>query len=284
MKTENKDLSPFELHVLKDKGTEAPFSGEFENHFEKGIYCCKNCGQELYTSEAKFHSGCGWPSFDDMLLKAVSVIIDADGRRKEIICARCQAHLGHVFVGENFTPKNTRHCVNSISVIFKPDLSTETAISYFASGCFWGTEYYLAQEPGVISSRVGFSGGHVEKPTYKQVCDQKTGHLECVEITWNPQKTTYEKLARLFFETHDFSQVDGQGPDIGPQYLSAVFLQNDEEKHSIDKLISELHEKKLKVATQIKPFVTFYPAEDYHQKYYFKQAKTPYCHFKRKVF
>ena len=284
MKSKNLELSPFESHVLKDKGTEAPFSGEYENHFEKGIYCCKNCGHELYTSNAKFHSGCGWPSFDSMLADAVTITVDADGRRKEIICAQCEAHLGHVFVGENFTPKNTRHCVNSISIKFKADAKISLRSAYFASGCFWGTEYYFAQEAGVISSRVGFSGGYVENPTYKEVCAQKTGHLECVEILWDTDKTDYEKLARLFFETHDFSQENGQGPDLGPQYLSAVFVNNDEEKKTIEKLTDELKAKGLKVATTIRPFDKFYPAEEYHQKYYFRQAKTPYCHFKRKIF
>lgn len=114
------DLTPEEAHIIEDKGTERPFSGEYDNFYEAGTYICKRCNAELYRSTDKFDAGCGWPAFDDAIPNSVKNIPDADGMRVEIQCANCNAHLGHVFVGEKITPKNTRHCVNSLSMRFIP--------------------------------------------------------------------------------------------------------------------------------------------------------------------
>jgi len=278
-------LTPAEEKVIIHKGTERPFTGKYYNFTEKGTYTCKRCNAPLYRSAAKFESGCGWPSFDDEIPGAVKRIPDKDGQRTEIICANCDAHLGHVFTGEGFTPKNTRHCVNSISLNFIPaDQEPPTAKAIFAAGCFWGVEHYFRQAPGVIATRVGYTGGHTVNPTYKEVCTGKTGHKEAIEITFDPVKTSYEELTKLYFEIHDFSQTNGQGPDHGEQYLSFIFNIDDSQKQVAENLITLLKQKGYKVATEIEKAGPFYPAEDYHQDYYTKTGKTPYCHFRRKIF
>jgi len=271
--------------VIKYKGTERPYTGAFYKTTDKGTYVCRQCGAALYNSEDKFDSGCGWPSFDDEIKGAVKRIPDADGSRTEIVCANCNGHLGHVFLGERMTAKNTRHCVNSISMDFIPaQKATATSRAIFASGCFWGTEYYLSQADGVISTTVGYIGGHVKNPTYKQVCTGTTGHAEAVEVVFDPSKTSYEKLARLYFETHDFTQVNRQGPDIGEQYRSVIFYTDDSQKAVAEKLVKLLQAKGYKVATKIEKASEFYSAENYHQDYYEKSGGTPYCHIKRDVF
>ncbi len=113
-------LTEEEKHVIEEKGTEAPFSGAYDNHWEQGVYRCKKCGTALFLSEHKFNAFCGWPSFDDALDGALKRHTDADGIRTEITCATCCGHLGHVFEGEGFTSNNVRHCVNSVSLTFEP--------------------------------------------------------------------------------------------------------------------------------------------------------------------
>lgn len=277
-------LTPEEENVILHKGTEYPYTGEYLNNKEPGTYVCKRCNAPLYKSADKFDSHCGWPSFDDEIPGAVKRIPDADGMRTEIVCNNCGAHLGHVFIGEGFTNKDTRHCVNSISLKFIPDTEKNIKIAYFASGCFWGTEYYFQKAKGVVHTAVGFMGGHVDNPSYKQVCTGLTGHLELTEVEYNTKETSYDDLVKLFFETHDFTQTNGQGPDIGPQYLSCIFYSTDEEKAIAQKYIDILTAKGYKVATMLKPASTFWKAEDYHQQYYENKGTTPYCHIYREIF
>jgi peptide methionine sulfoxide reductase msrA/msrB len=273
-------LTAEEENIIVYKGTEAPFTGKYNNFFDKGTYTCKRCGSILYRSDDKFKSECGWPSFDDEIPGAVKHIPDADGTRTEITCAHCGAHLGHVFIGEGLTSKNTRHCVNSASLEFIPATQKQTMAdtAIFAGGCFWGVQYYMQQAPGVISTEAGYIGGHTTKPTYEEVCSHTTGFAEAVRIIFNPSKTTYENVARLFFEIHDPTQVNRQGPDIGDQYRSEVFYLNGEQKATTEKLIGLLKQKGYKVATKVTQATKFWKAEEYHQNYYRKENGTPYCH------
>jgi peptide methionine sulfoxide reductase msrA/msrB len=283
-------LTRAQQQIIIHKGTERPFSGKYNNHYEKGTYTCARCDSPLYESSSKFKSGCGWPSFDDQIEGAVKWQPDADGVRTEILCNNCGGHLGHVFLGEQMTPKNTRHCVNSLSMNFIPAAEQdkkqqqETSKAIFASGCFWGTEYYFNKAPGVISTTVGYTGGHVPNPTYKQVCTDRTGHAEAIEVEYDPQVISYEQLAKLFFETHDFTQLNRQGPDIGTQYRSAIFYLDDEQKRIATQLSQTLKKKGFNVKTEITQAGKFWPAEDYHQDYYDKTKKLPYCHTYRKIF
>ena len=147
-------LTSEEERIIVHKGTERPFSGKYYDFWEEGTYVCKKCESPLFHSAAKFEAGCGWPSFDEEIPGAVIRQLDADGYRTEILCAHCGAHLGHVFTGEGFTAKNTRHCVNSLSLQFipqNPSRTFDTAI--FAGGCFWGVEYHFKKVKGVISTR-----------------------------------------------------------------------------------------------------------------------------------
>ncbi len=290
-------LTPEEERVIVHKGTERPFSGEYVDHRESGTYLCRRCNTPLYRSTDKFSSHCGWPSFDDEIPGAVKRIPDPDGSRTEIVCAACDGHLGHVFAGEGMTPKNVRHCVNSLSIRFQaaglagssPSAAADAAVSaraWFAGGCFWGMEHHFRKLPGVSDTKVGYMGGHKANPTYREVCDHGTGHLEVLQVTFDPAKTSYEELAKLFFEIHDPTQADGQGPDIGEQYLSAVFVADAAQQATIEKLCALLRGKGLNVVTQIRPAagVTFWPAEEYHQQYYEKTGKTPYCHIRVRRF
>ncbi len=273
-------LTPFENSVINNKATERPFTGKYTDNKESGTYLCKQCGEALYRSDSKFDSDCGWPSFDDEIEGAVKRIADADGLRTEIVCNNCGAHLGHVFLGEGFTPLNTRHCVNSVSMDFVPaDLDRgryETAI--LAGGCFWGVEYYLQKEVGVKSVTSGYIGGHVKNPSYKEVCTGRTGHAEAVKVIFDPDQISYEKVVKLFLEIHDPTQVGRQGPDIGDQYRSGIFYMNEKQAEIAKSLLGQLSAKGLKIATELSAASEFYEAEDYHQDYYFNNGKMPYCH------
>tara|TARA_R110002110_G_scaffold119309_2_gene293736 strand:+ start:20170 stop:21042 length:873 start_codon:yes stop_codon:yes gene_type:complete len=279
-------LTPQAFAVLNNKATEPPHSGQFNLNEQQGSYLCRQCGLALFRSSNKFLSGCGWPSFDDEIPNAIKREVDADGHRTEILCNRCSGHLGHVFTGEMLTPHNQRHCVNSLALDFVENsevLDTHEVI--FAAGCFWGVQTLLEQNKGVVYSEVGYCGGTEINPTYEQVCSGRTGHLEAIRILFDPKLIDYEALTKDFFCIHNPTQQNGQGPDIGPQYLSAVFYHNEEQKQIVENLIAQLEKQNLQIATDVR-FANnpFWPAEEYHQNYYAKTGKTPYCHIREPRF
>lgn len=176
--------------------------------------------------------------------------------------------------------------VNSFSdkkIVEKP-IDKNLKVAYFAGGCFWGVEHHFEKKKGVKDAISGYMGGWVENPDYYEVVRGKTGHVETVKVVYNPKLVSFEELTKLFFEIHDPEQKDGQGPDIGSQYLSGIFYHNEQEKQTAQKVIDILTSKGYDVATSLVEVSPFYTAEGYHQDYYAKTGKTPYCHIYKKIF
>lgn len=273
-----KELTPEEKDVIVDKGTERPFSGKYNDHFEKGLYICKRCGAPLYRSDDKFRSTCGWPSFDDELPGALKRLPDADGMRTEIQCANCGGHLGHVFKGEHETEKNIRHCVNSISMDFMPSNEVEKAVIVLGGGCFWCIEAVFSMVPGILSVESGYAGGTTKDPTYDQVCSGNTGHAEAVRLEYHPKTLALERILDLFFTVHDPTTPNRQDSDVGTQYRSIILYTGKEQKAAIEAFMGKLKGSYGKpIVTELKELERFYPAEDYHKDYYRKNAHKPYC-------
>ena len=278
-------LIPKAHDVICHQATEAPFSGEYNATTISGTYLCRRCGSALFRTPQQFNAGCGWPSFDGCISDTVTESLDSDGQRTEIRCARCQAHLGHVFRGEGFTVTNQRYCVNALSLDFVADQSvmyTDEAV--VAGGCFWGVEYYLGQIPGVLKIEVGYIHGALASPSYTDVCRGDTGHYEAVRVVFDTAKVTYRQVLQAFFEIHDPTQKDGQGADRGLQYQSAVFYYNLEQRDQAQGLIAQLEHNGFAVATVLHEASVFWKAELEHQAYYAQHSAVPYCHRKVKRF
>lgn len=276
-------LTPEEQKVIVDKATEAPHSGQYVSLHENGIFTCRRCNANLFSSTDKFDTHCGWPSFDDAVLGAVDSHPDADGQRTEITCARCGAHLGHVFLNEKLTPKDTRYCVNSISMRFVPaatDKGHETARAVFGGGCFWCTEATFKMIKGVISVLPGYAGGTVPTPSYEQVCSGTTGHAEVIKIEYDPRVIAYEGLLEVFFATHDSTTLNRQGHDEGTQYRSIILCLDDLQREIAENYIKKLENQKVfdrPIVTEVKPLTDFFEAEEYHRDYYAQNPDAAYC-------
>jgi peptide methionine sulfoxide reductase msrA/msrB len=283
-------LSEEEKRILLRKGTEPAFCGNLLDNRKEGVYLCRLCSLPLFSSDAKFNSGTGWPSFYKPFDRD-HIRYERDTShgmtRVEILCARCGGHLGHVFDDAPSTPTGLRYCLNSAALTFYEKGSelpraarpVPTKVAYFAGGCFWGVEDRFQQTPGVIDAVSGYMGGSVENPTYRQVCTGETGHAETVRVTYDPARVTYEQLLEAFFRYHDPTQVDRQGPDVGTQYRSAIFAADEEQYRAARAFIESQQAaprfRGRRIATQIvAPDRTgrFFPAEDYHQDYHEKHG------------
>lgn len=276
-------LTPEESRIIIGKWTEAPYSWEYENHHETGNFICRQCDAVLFTSEMKFDSGCGWPSFDDALPGRVTQTLDTDGRRTEITCTNCGGHLGHVFVGERFTPKNTRHCVNSLSMKFVKEIKETQKLqkAYFGGGCFWCLDAVFTRIDWVTEVKSGYMWGRIPNPTYERVCSWVSGYIEVVEITYDASSISYEFLLDVFFATHDPTTRDQQDNDSGEQYRSVIFGTPEElsiAKNYIDSLQKdEVFENP--IVTELRDMDIFYIAEEHHQDYYADNSDQGYCQY-----
>lgn len=277
-------LSPEQYRILRHAGTEAPFCGTLLDNKKTGVYCCAGCGLPLFSSDHKFNSGTGWPSFYQPVAEE-NLVEKADRShgmvRTEIVCARCEGHLGHVF-DDGPPPTGRRHCLNSESLTFTEsdrlaDLA-EAADAVFAGGCFWCVEAVFEELRGVYEVVSGYAGGHGE-PTYEAVCTGNTGHAEAVRIVYNPKVLSYEDLLRVHFATHDPTTLNRQGVDVGTQYRSAIFYRDDKEKAIAEAFIQDLTEQgvyKSPVVTTLEPLNAFHEAEPYHQNYACNNPGNPY--------
>ncbi len=271
-------LTRQEEDIIVRKGTEPPFTGQYGNFFREGKYVCRRCNAPLYLSRDKFDAHCGWPSFDQEIKGRVKRIPDADGQRTEIQCAACGAHLGHVFLGEQMTPKNARHCVNSLSMKFIPkeELKLETIV--FGGGCFWCTEAVFLMFPGVFSVNSGYAGGAKENPTYHEVSSGSTGHAEVVKIEFGPKEISLKELLEIFFAAHDPTTPNRQGADFGSQYRSIILCTNEKQKKEAEKYIKAAQKEfQHPIVTEVDNLDKFYPAEGYHMHYYENNRNQPYC-------
>ncbi len=285
-----KTLGPEAYQITQKSGTERAFCGTLLDNKKDGIYVCVVCGLPLFSSEHKFDSGTGWPSFYrefDPQHVARKVDKSHGMTRTEINCARCDAHLGHVF-DDGPKPTGQRHCLNSASLTFHekgqplPEASRPVALqtAYFAAGCFWGVEHYFQKGPGVVDAVSGYMQGRMENPNYKQVCNGDTGHAETVKVVFDPKRMTFRRLLEAFFKMHDPTQLNRQGPDVGTQYRSGIWFVDEGQKREAEAYIAELTEKKAfggrKIVTQVEAAKTFYAAEEYHQDYIEKTGRA--CH------
>jgi peptide methionine sulfoxide reductase msrA/msrB len=269
-------LTDEQFRILRKAGTEAPFCGTLLDNKIEGVYSCAGCGLPLFSSDHKFTSGTGWPSYYKPIAKE-NITEKRDMSlgmvRTEICCARCDGHLGHVFE-DGPRPTGLRYCLNSESMTFTSADEVaelgELKTAVVAGGCFWCVEAVFEQLKGVVDVESGYTGGTDEDPTYREVVSGGTGHAEAVRITYDPDRITYAELLDVHFSTHDPTTLNRQGADIGTQYRSAIFFASEQEKADAEAFIAVLNEEGVfsrPIVTTLEPLETFHVAEAYHQDY-----------------
>lgn len=282
-----KQLTENQYYILREKGTERPGTSEFNLHKEKGIYKCGGCGQELFTDEMKFESHCGWPSFDREIAggKIKQIEDNTHGMsRTEIVCARCNGHLGHIF-NDGPTATGQRYCVNGGALSFESFSKSKAIVSKIdtitlGGGCFWCTEAVFEELKGVIKVESGYSGGKNANTNYEDVSSGMSGHAEVIQITYNTKDISLLDILKVFFTVHDPTTLNRQGADAGTQYRSGIYYRNESQKKIASDLIQALNTEKVydnAIVTEVKPFNMFVKAEEYHQDYYQNNKNKGYC-------
>ena len=295
-------LTPDQYRVTQRNGTERAYSGEFWLHDEPGIYVDVVSGEPLFASVDKFDSRTGWPSFTKPV-DGRNVVTKRDFTmlfpRTEVRSAHGDSHLGHVFKDGPRNRGGLRYCINSAALRFvhrddleaqgysdyvtlfsKEDSMSEYKTATLAGGCFWGMQDLIRRQPGVVSTRVGYTGGRNDNATYRN----HPGHAEAVEIVYDPAQTDYRALLEFFFQIHDPSTKDRQGNDLGSSYRSAIFYVDDEQKQVALDTIADVDACGLwpgKVVTEVVPASDFWEAEPEHQDYLQRIPNGYTCHWPR---